>query len=83
MGSEIMADESGTGKVERLLSMYKHLKPVPTAVAHPCEASALSGAIEAAHQDSLCPSWSARAQRSRPPAKSAQVTVSQGEFRGH
>jgi len=62
-----MADESGTGKVERLLSMYKHLEPVPTAVAHPCEASALSGAIEAAHQDSLCPSWSARAQRSRPP----------------
>lgn len=45
-----MAHDTGTGEVERLLTLCKRLEPVPTAVAHPCEASALSGAIEAAHQ---------------------------------
>src|SRR6201984_456314 len=32
-----------------MLTKCKNLKPVPTAVAHPCEESALSGAIEAAN----------------------------------
>jgi hypothetical protein len=45
-----VAHDTGTGTVERLLTLCKRLEPVPTAVAHPCEASALSGAIEAAHQ---------------------------------
>jgi phosphotransacetylase len=37
----------GTGKYEKLLERCRSLEPVPTAVAHPCEASALSGALEA------------------------------------
>ena len=38
---------TGTGKYELLLERCRALEPVPTAVAHPCEASALSAAIEA------------------------------------
>jgi phosphotransacetylase len=45
----------GTGKYERLLERCKGLAPVPTAVAYPCEATALSGAIEAARQGLIVP----------------------------
>src|SRR5262245_12543217 len=38
---------TGTGKYEHLLERCKGLEAVPTAVAHPCEESALEGAIEA------------------------------------
>ena len=37
----------GSGKYERLLERCAGLAPVPTAVAHPCEKSALTGAIDA------------------------------------
>jgi phosphotransacetylase len=43
-----MTRESGTGKYERLVATCKNLSPVSTAVAHPCEETALSGAMEAA-----------------------------------
>jgi len=39
---------TGTGKYEQLLERCRSLAAVPTAVAHPCEASALAGPIEAA-----------------------------------
>ena len=42
-----MTATTGTGKYERLLERCQSLEPVPTAVAHPCEKSALAGAIEA------------------------------------
>ena len=38
---------TGTGKYEQLLERCRALEPVPTAVAHPCEESALAGAVEA------------------------------------
>ncbi len=37
----------GTGKYERLLERCQGLAPVPTAVAYPCEETALAGALEA------------------------------------
>ena len=40
---------TGTGKYEQLLVRCKSLEPIPTAVAHPCEETALSGAIAAAN----------------------------------
>jgi phosphotransacetylase len=43
-----MTYETGTGKYEQLVARTHSLAPVPTAVAHPCEASALAGAAEAA-----------------------------------
>jgi phosphotransacetylase len=39
--------ERAMGKYEELLAKAKGLPPVPTAVAHPCEATALAGAVEA------------------------------------
>ena len=50
-----MSTITGTGKYERLLARCKNLEPVPTAVAHPCETSALSGAIEAANAGLIVP----------------------------
>jgi len=43
-----MTRETGTGKYEQLVARCRGLSPVPTAVAHPCEASALAGAAQAA-----------------------------------
>jgi phosphotransacetylase len=46
---------TGTGKYESLLERCSRLDPVPTAVAHPCEATALAGAIEAAQKGLITP----------------------------
>lgn len=45
----------GTGKYEQLIERCKRLEPIPAAVAHPCGASALSGAIEAANEGLIVP----------------------------
>ena len=42
-----MNHEPGTGKYEQLLARCRGLEPVTTAVAHPCERTALEGAMEA------------------------------------
>jgi phosphotransacetylase len=46
---------TGTGKYERLLERCLSLEPVPTAVAYPCEESALAGAVEAASRGLITP----------------------------
>jgi len=50
-----MTRETGTGKYEQLLERCRPLEPVPTAVVHPCEATALAGALEAAEQGLIVP----------------------------
>ena len=45
----------GTGKYERLLTRCAGLPPVPTAVAHPCERSALAGALDAREKGLIAP----------------------------
>jgi phosphotransacetylase len=50
-----MTTETGTGKYDQLLLRCKNLEPVPTAVAHPCEATALEGAIEAGAKRLIIP----------------------------
>ena len=50
-----MNQETGTGKYERLLERCQSLEPIPTAVAFPCEATALSGAVEAAQKGLIVP----------------------------
>ena len=50
-----MTRETGTGKYEQLLTRCRSLEPVPTAVAHPCEASALAGALEAGEKGLIVP----------------------------
>lgn len=46
---------TGTGKYEALLDRCRGLPPVPTAVAHPCEHSALAGALAAAANKLIAP----------------------------
>ncbi len=46
---------TGCGKYEQLLERCKGLPPVPTAVAHPCEQSALEGAVEAGRLGLIAP----------------------------
>lgn len=50
-----MNNDTGTGKYERLLERCKGLEPIPTAVAHPCEETALTGAIEAGQRGLIRP----------------------------
>jgi phosphate acetyltransferase len=50
-----MTRATGTGKYEQLLGRCRGLGPVPTAVAHPCEASALAGAIDAGKAGLIVP----------------------------
>jgi phosphotransacetylase len=50
-----MERESGTGKYEALLAQCEGREPIRTAVAHPCEETALSGAIEAAELGLIVP----------------------------
>jgi phosphate acetyltransferase len=50
-----MTTTTGTGKYEALLERCRTLEPVPTAVAHPCEHSALAGAVEAGAKGLIAP----------------------------
>jgi phosphate acetyltransferase len=50
-----MTTHTGTGKYEQLLARCSTLPPIPTAVAHPCEASALEGALDAGAQGLIVP----------------------------
>jgi phosphate acetyltransferase len=50
-----MKNGRGTGKYEKLLASCRGLEPVRTAVAHPCEETALAGALEARDQGLITP----------------------------
>jgi phosphate acetyltransferase len=50
-----MTQRTGTGKYEQLLERCRSLEPVPTAVAHPCEQTALEGALDAGAQGLIAP----------------------------
>src|SRR5215472_10134904 len=67
---------TGTGKYEQLLVKCKSLKPVPTAVAHPCEASALTGAVEAADHGLIVPILVGPRAKIEEVAKSAGIDLS-------
>jgi len=46
---------TGTGKYEALLQQCRAYEPIPTAVVHPCEETALAGALEAAANGLIVP----------------------------
>src|SRR5262245_58179199 len=50
-----MNRKHGTGKYEQLLKKCRRFDPVPTAVAHPCEKTALQGAVEASRNGLIQP----------------------------
>jgi len=55
MGATPAGSSTGTGKYEQLLNRCRRLAPVPTAVAHPCEETALAGAVDAARRGLIEP----------------------------
>jgi phosphotransacetylase len=55
MAVHFAVPKTGTGKYELLLERCKDLNPIPTAVAHPCDATSLSGAMEAAQKGLIEP----------------------------
>lgn len=65
----------GTGKYERLLARCEFLAPVPTAVAHPCEATALQGAVEAAQKNLIAPLLVGPADKIAEIAESAKIDL--------
>jgi phosphotransacetylase len=75
-----MQAATGTGKYERLLGRCEGLAPVPTAVAHPCEASALAGAVEAAARKLITPFLVGPAAKIAETADAAQLDISNLEI---
>jgi phosphotransacetylase len=71
-----MTHKTGTGKYEQVLARCKNLQPIPTAVAHPCEATALSGAVEAASEGLIAPILVGPGAKIESTAKSAGVDIS-------
>jgi phosphate acetyltransferase len=66
---------TGSGKYEQLLVRCKSLKPVPTAVAHPCEITALSAAVEAASKGLIIPILVGPRAKIESTAKSAGIDL--------
>jgi len=64
---------TGTGKYEQLLERCRSLEPVPTAVAHPCDESSFTGAIEAGAKGLIAPILVGPADKLRSLAKSLNV----------
>ena len=69
------ATAKGSGKYERLLERCLGLEPVPTAVVYPCEASALTAAVEAAEKKLIAPILVGPAEQIAATAKSAGVDL--------
>jgi phosphotransacetylase len=70
----------GTGKYERLLERCAKLDPVPTAVAHPCERTALAGAIEAGQKGLIAPILVGPAARIEEIAESSKINLGHAEI---
>jgi phosphate acetyltransferase len=70
-----MTRETGTGKYEQLLERCRPLAPVPTAVVHPCEATALAGALEAAAKGLIVPILVGPAARIAEVARQARLSI--------
>ena len=75
-----MNQTPGTGKYEKLIARCRDLPPAPTAVAHPCEATALSGAIEAAKQGLITPILVGPAAKIAATAKEARIDLGKYEI---
>ena len=63
------------GKYEKLLEQCRGLDPIPTAVAHPCEATALTGALEARDEGLIVPILVGPRAKIREVADKAKVSL--------
>ena len=71
---------TGTGKYERLLERCAKLAPIPTAVAHPCEATSLAGPVEAGQKRLIVPILVGPADKIKSVAKSAGIDLGKTEI---
>jgi phosphotransacetylase len=71
-----MKQATGTGKYERLLERCKPLEAVPTAVVHPCEETALAGAVDAARLGLITPVLVGPAEKIAKIAAASQIDLS-------
>src|SRR6185503_5204903 len=69
-----------TGKFERLLERCRGYAAVPTAVAHPCEESALAGALEAAGKGLIIPILVGPEAKIREVARAAKLDLGKTEI---
>ena len=69
------AMKTGSGKYEQLLALCSGLAPAVTAVAHPCEASALTGALDAARLGLIRPILVGPAEKIRAVAREAGLAL--------
>ena len=67
-------------KFDELLKRCEDLEPIPTAVAHPCEATALAGAIEAAEHGLIKPILVGPAAKIRAIAKEGKIKLGDVEI---
>src|SRR3954469_12193187 len=75
-----MTHTTGNGKYEQLLTRCERLAPVPTAVAHPCEATALAGAVDAAKLGLIVPILVGPAAMIAQTAKAAGIDLGKFEI---
>src|ERR1041384_8016592 len=75
-----MSQQTGTGKYEKLLERCRSLEAIPTAVAHPCEESALTGAVEAAQAGLIEPILVGPAAKIEQTAKAANIDLGKLEI---
>jgi phosphotransacetylase len=73
--SQAIPAKTGTGKYELLLERCLSTEPVPTAVAYPCETSALAGAVDAAEKKLIVPILVGPAAKIAEVAKSANLNI--------
>ena len=70
-----MNQKTGSGKYEQLLTRCNSLEPIPTAVAHPCEITALTGAMEAAELGLIIPILVGPSNKIKAIAKDAKIDL--------
>jgi phosphate acetyltransferase len=75
-----MNREQGTGKYEQLLIRCRSFEPVRTAVAHPCESTALVAALEAGAKRLITPILVGPAAKIAEVARSSGLTLGQTEI---
>jgi phosphotransacetylase len=75
-----MSAKTGSGKYEQLLERCRGLEPVKTAVAHPCEQSALAGPVEAGARGLIEPILVGPAARIREIARAHDIALGKTEI---
>jgi phosphate acetyltransferase len=76
----VAQDERRHAKYERLIAATREVRPIPCAVAHPCDASSLAGAVEAAQAGIIAPVLVGPAHKVAAAAREAGIDVAPFEL---